>query len=70
MQAVVEFLTVVVIWVAATVLSALGVEVELREPPRAERVVERLPVAKARPIHDECYEDHAEAARVERPRAI
>lgn len=70
MQAVVEFLTVVVIWAAATVLSAFGVEVEMREPPRAERVVERLPVAKARPIHDECLEPEMEAARADRPRAI
>jgi hypothetical protein len=62
MQAVVEFLTAVVIWVAATVLSSLGVEVELREPPRVERVVERTSVS-ARPIA-ECPEAKAGPARV------
>jgi hypothetical protein len=68
MQVFVEFMTAAAIWVAATVLSQFGVEVDLRDhAPRQERVIERvrsdegLPVATVCP--DEVRARKAPAAR-------
>lgn len=50
MQAILEIIAAVVVWMAVATLNQLGVEVELpKAEPRQERVIQRDDAPKARP---------------------
>ena len=65
MQFIAEFLTAIVVWIAAAVLSQFGVEVELERhaPPAVERVVERAAAQDARTLSEACPEQAAKARK-------
>ncbi len=65
MQVIAEFLTAIVVWIAAVVLGQFGVEVDLRRdaPPQVERVAESRVVHAPRVISDACPEEAAKARR-------
>lgn len=58
MQVIAEFLTAIVVWIAAAVLAQFGVDVELdrHRPPQVERVIERRASADALAASAACPE--------------
>lgn len=64
MQVIAEFLTAFMVWLAATVLSQLGIDIDLarKTPPSVERVVEERDSAAVRPLPDDCPQARAKSA--------
>ncbi len=60
-----EFLTAIVLWVAAAVLAQFGVEVDLdrHARPQVERVVEPRAEPASRPVSGDCPERIAKAQK-------
>ena len=72
MQAIVELIAAVVIWLAVTTLNQFGVEVDLSRPePKAERVIQRESAAASRPVAHEgpCPDEVAPPARTDARKA-
>lgn len=68
MQAIVELIAAVLVWMAVASLNQLGLKVDLPEPPaKAERVIQResAPAQKARADDSDC----PEAVKVEKAKA-
>ncbi|HYE44846.1 MAG TPA: hypothetical protein VEA44_03630 [Caulobacter sp.] len=68
MQAIVELIAAVVIWLAVTTLNQFGVEVDLSRPePKAERVIQResAPAAEAVSHDVPCPDEVAPPARTD-----
>ena len=68
MQAIVELIAAVLVWMAVASLNQLGLKVELPDPPaKAERVIQResAPAENADAHESEC----PDAVKVEKPKA-
>lgn len=68
MQAIVELIAAVLVWMAVASLNQLGLKIDMPEPPaKAERVIQRESPPAQKAARD--AEDCPEAVKVEKPRA-